>query len=77
MQLRCILSSTGFKVTGNDNEMFLDDDGNGNVRRYYLQSGIRTYANDSQGTINYSTGEIILNSLNVAQYQILEVYHLQ
>ena len=46
--------------------MFLDDDGNGNVRRYYLQSGIRTYANETQGTINYSNGEIILNSLNVA-----------
>ena len=61
-----ILSSTGFKVTGSDNEMFLDDDGNGNVRRYYLQSGIRTYANETQGTINYSNGEIILNSLNVA-----------
>ena len=61
-----ILSSTGFKVTGSDNEMFLDDDGNGNVRRYFLSSGIRTYANDTQGTINYSNGEIILNSLNVA-----------
>ena len=61
-----ILSSTGFKVTGSDNEMFFDDDGNGNVRRYFLSSGIRTYVNDSQGTINYSNGEIILNSLNVA-----------
>ncbi len=61
-----ILSSTGFKVTGSDFEMFLDDDGSGNVRRYYLSSGIRTYANESQGTIDYSTGEITLNSLNVA-----------
>ena len=61
-----ILSSTGFKVTGSDNEMFFDDDGNGNVRRYFLQSGIKTYANDTQGTINYANGEIILNSLNVA-----------
>ena len=61
-----ILSSTGFKVTGNDNEMFLDDDGNGNVRRYFLSSGIRTYVNETQGTIDYSNGEIILNSLNVA-----------
>jgi len=61
-----ILSSTGFKVTGSDFEMFLDDDGQGNVRRYYLASGIRTYANDTQGTIDYATGEIALNSLNVA-----------
>ena len=46
--------------------MFLDDDGAGNVRRYYLQSGIRTYANETQGTIDYTTGQITLNSLNVA-----------
>ena len=24
--------------------MFLDEDGNGNVRRYYLVSGVKTYA---------------------------------
>jgi len=61
-----ILSSTGFKVTGSDLEQFLDDDGSGNVRRYYLASGIRTYSNETQGTIDYSNGEITLNSLNVA-----------
>ena len=60
-----ILSSTGFKVEGNDNEMFLDDDGAGNVRRYYLQSGIRTYVDSNQGTVDYTSGAIILNSLNI------------
>ena len=45
--------------------MFLDDDGAGNVRRYYIVSGVRTYANNTQGTINYSTGQITLNSLNI------------
>ena len=53
--------------------MFLDDDGAGNVRRYYLSSGIRTYTNETQGTISYTTGQITLNSLNVAPSQILEV----
>ena len=61
-----ILSSTGFKVTGSDLEQFLDDDGAGNVRRYYLSSGIRTYTNLTQGTIDYTTGQITLNSLNIA-----------
>ena len=62
-----ILESSGFKVDGDTtNEMFLDDDGNGNVRRYYIVSGVRTYANNTQGTINYSTGQITLNSLNIA-----------
>ena len=53
--------------------MFLDDDGAGNVRLYYLSSGIRTYINETQGTINYLTGQITLNSLNVDLSQILEV----
>jgi hypothetical protein len=61
-----ILTSTGFKIDGNDNEMFLDDDGSGNARLYYLASGIRTYINSTQGTIDYDTGQITLNSLNVA-----------
>jgi len=61
-----ILSSSGFTVSGDSREMFLDDDGQGNVRRYYLVSGIRTYANNLQGTIDYSTGQITINSLNVS-----------
>ena len=61
-----ILSSTGFKVSGNNNEMFLDEDGNGNVRRYYLVSGVKTYADSNQGTINYTTGQVTLNLMNVA-----------
>ena len=60
-----IVSSTGFYVSGSSNEMFLDDDGEGNIRRYYLASGIRTYANNLQGTVNYSTGQITINSLNI------------
>jgi len=62
-----VLSSTGFKVSGNNNEMFLDDDGMGNVRVYYLVSGIKTVHNATQGTIDYSTGEIVLNSLSIAE----------
>ena len=61
-----ILSSTGFKINGNDNEMFLDDDGAGNVRLYYLDGTTRTYNNSTQGTINYSTGQITLTSINIA-----------
>ena len=41
------------------------NDGNGNVRAYYLVSGVKTYVNSTQGTINYSTGAITLNSLNI------------
>ena len=61
-----VLSSTGFKISGNNNEMFLDDDGQGNVRVYYLVSGIKTIQNATQGTIDYTTGQVTLNSLSVA-----------
>ena len=61
-----VLSSTGFKISGNTNEMFLDDDGIGNVRVYYLVSGIKTVHNDKQGTIDYTTGQITINSLDIA-----------
>ena len=61
-----VITSTGFKVAGNNNEMFFDDDGAGNLRVYYLVSGIKTYHNSTQGTIDYSTGQITINSLNVA-----------
>ena len=63
---QAVVSSTGFKIAGNSNEMFLDDDGEGNIRLYYLVSGIKTVHNATQGTINYSTGQITINSLNVA-----------
>ena len=61
-----VITSTGFKVAGNNNEMFFDDDGAGNLRVYYLVSGIKTYHNSTQGTIDYATGQITINSLNVA-----------
>ena len=60
-----ILTSTGFKVNGSDLEQFLDDDGQGNVRRYYLSGATRVYTNSTQGTIDYSTGAITINSLQV------------
>jgi hypothetical protein len=61
-----ILESTGFKISGDiTNIFFLDDDGAGNVRRYRLVGGVRTYANNTQGIINYATGQITLTSLNI------------
>src|SRR6056300_1110826 len=65
-----ILQSSGFKINGDaTNVWYLDDDGSGNVRRYRLVGSVRTYAAQNQGTINYSTGQIILNSLNIASIE--------
>ncbi len=63
-----ILVSTGFKISGDTtNEYFLDEDGQGNVRLYYVTAGVRTYTNNTQGTINYTTGQIVLNSLHISE----------
>ena len=61
-----IVSSTGFKISGDDtNEHFLDDDGAGNIRVYYLSGTTRIYTSSTYGTIDYTTGEIILTSSNI------------
>jgi hypothetical protein len=53
-----VIASTGFYVSGNINEMFFDDDGVGNLRIYYLVSGVRTYYLELAGTVDYLTGLI-------------------
>jgi len=61
-----ILESSGFKISGDSSTVFfLDDDGQGNVRRYSLSGSTRIYANNTQGTIDYDTGAITINSLSV------------
>jgi hypothetical protein len=61
-----IVSSTGFKISGDDtNEHFLDDDGVGNIRVYYLSGTTRIYTDSTYGTIDYTNGEIILTSANI------------
>ena len=65
-----ILESSGFKVSGDTTTVyFLDDDGAGNIRRYSLTGSVRTYANNTQGTITYTTGKIVLTSLNISTIQ--------
>ena len=62
-----VVSSTGFKISNDNstNEHFLDDDGQGNVRVYYLSGTTRVYTSTSFGTIDYTNGEIILTSANI------------
>jgi len=65
-----ILSSTGFKVDGDTtNIYFYDDDGSGNLRRYYLVGSVRTYVDNSAGTINYATGQVDINSVNISSIE--------
>ena len=64
-----ILSTTGFKVANDTNVYFFDDDGNGNIRRYYLIGSVRNYVDSTAGTINYSTGALAFNALTIASIE--------
>ena len=62
-----IISSTGFKINDDDstNEHFLDDNGSGILRVYYLSGTARVYTDSTYGTVDYATGEAILTSANI------------
>lgn len=64
-----VITSTAFKYTEkSDNttrEAYLDDDGNGNIRTWYYLDGIKTFINNSVGTIDYEKGLIHINNLSI------------
>ena len=61
-----IITSTGFKVgTDTSSEFFFDDDGEGNLRRYSLVGTTRSYADLQAGSIDYTSGVIKINNINI------------
>lgn len=58
------ISSTSFTLNGKTT--FLDDDGNGNIRSFYIDvDGVsKVYTNNTQGTINYDTGKVQFINFN-------------
>jgi len=60
-----IIASTGFYIQDNTNEMFFDEDGAGNLRIYYLVSGVRTYYSSTAGTVNYTSGLVSVNPIYI------------
>ena len=61
-----VVSSTGFKISGDTiNDMFFDDDGSGILRLYYLVAGVRVYQDSTAGTIDYTTGKIVIANINI------------
>ena len=65
-----VLESSGFFLAGNTNEQYIDDNGSGIVRTFYLLGGTtKTITNATAGTINYNTGEVVLTSLNITSVE--------
>ena len=61
-----VVESTGFYLSGNTNEQFIDDDGSGNIRTFYLLGGTtKTITNATAGTINYTIGVVVMTSFNI------------
>ena len=70
------ISSSKFTYQGQASS-YLDDDGFGNVRIYYIdESNVRVYTNRTAGTVNYNTGLVILNQVTITGYDgaALKVY---
>lgn len=67
-----VLLSSGFRVSNSNEVMYLDDDGKGNLRRFYNSTsttGLKVYVDNNAGTINYQTGEIKINSLVITSVE--------
>jgi hypothetical protein len=63
-----VMTSSGFYVDGDtENEIFFDDDGEGNIRSYYVSGITRLYTNRNAGTVNYKTGAVSINSINITK----------
>ena len=62
-----VIDSTGFKINNDSstNEHFLDDDGEGNLRVYYLSGTTRIYTSSTFGTVDYTNGKVTLTSANI------------
>jgi hypothetical protein len=63
------ITSTGFYIQGNENVMYLEDlptlgTTNGILKMYYYIGDIKTYYRNF-GTINYSTGTVTMNELEI------------
>ena len=63
---RFAISSSAFVVNGTTT--FFDDDGNGNLRTYQVIRNERSYINSSAGTVNYLTGAVVINPINISSY---------
>jgi len=61
------ITSSGFKISGNTNTFFLEDNSVGQIRMFYLTAGNeKIYNPTSVGTVNYANGIIELNNLSIS-----------
>ena len=64
-----VISSSGFKYTGDPQVYYYEDDGAGLVKSYYISGSSKVYKAAAVGTMTYSTGEIILTKEDIASVE--------
>jgi hypothetical protein len=62
------ISSNGFEIAGSDQTMYLDDDGNGTLRLYYLVGSTKNYYDNDVGTVDYLNGTLSMKSFIFTDY---------
>ena len=66
--------SSGFKIVGDDiNTYYLNDDGSGTLRLYYVKgTGEFEYVDGLWGTVDYDMGEIVINDLIIQSTNVAD-----
>ena len=68
-----IITSSGFYISGDTTNIhYFDDDGAGNLRLYYISAGARVYADETAGTVTYSTGKIVTDSIYITSADVVD-----
>lgn len=60
------VKSSAFRIANQDNDMYIDDDGLGNLRMfYYTGTTTKVFLNKNVGTVDYANGVITINDFIV------------
>jgi hypothetical protein len=59
-----VISSTPFTFTGDANTYYLEDDGKGNLKAFYISSSNKVYKAAAIGTVDYGLGKIVITKEN-------------
>jgi hypothetical protein len=76
-KLKGVVSSDGFNITGSSYTHFLEDDGAGKIKLSYVSNeGATVIVNNEIGTVNYTTGEIIISEVSISSATLKMNVHL-
>jgi hypothetical protein len=56
------VNSSAFRISNSAYDMFIDDDGRGNIRMYYIKDSSKVFITEQLGTVDYTTGKIVLTN---------------